>query len=336
MLDACQDTKIICLTPVKNEAWILDTFLSCASLWADQIIIADQMSTDGSREIAIKYPKVTLIDNACGSFNEPERQALLIDAARKINCDRRVLIALDADEILVGNVQGIVCDKFSQFDKGTVITFDWFNVQPDRHTCWKSNTKMPFGFIDDETKHCGATIHSTRVPDPGRSHHHPVTDIFVLHLQYIDWDRMRSKHRWYECFERINHQEKASIEIYRQYHHMYSFRNRLRRFNLRKEWLSLYNEMGIDALAFIKDPCYRWDTEILEMIKKYGADKFINLDIWDSPVFANSKEILKFANQGIAERLVWTLVRFYLKLTQLVYPNFFLQYVDRLIGKVYH
>ncbi|GAG56902.1 unnamed protein product, partial [marine sediment metagenome] len=47
--------KIICLTPVKNEAWILDNFIKCASLWADHIIIADQDSTDDARKIAKKY-----------------------------------------------------------------------------------------------------------------------------------------------------------------------------------------------------------------------------------------------------------------------------------------
>ena len=36
--------KIICLTPVKNEGWILERFLKCTSLWADYIIIADQSS----------------------------------------------------------------------------------------------------------------------------------------------------------------------------------------------------------------------------------------------------------------------------------------------------
>ena len=65
---------VICLTPVRNEALILDRFLKATSLWADHIIIADQMSTDGSREIAKKHPKVTLIDNLSETFNEPERQ----------------------------------------------------------------------------------------------------------------------------------------------------------------------------------------------------------------------------------------------------------------------
>lgn len=68
---------VICLTPIRNESWILDMFLKATSLWADHIILADQMSTDGSREIAKKNSKVILIDNNSETFNEPERQRLL-------------------------------------------------------------------------------------------------------------------------------------------------------------------------------------------------------------------------------------------------------------------
>ena len=73
---------VICLTPVKNEAWILERFLRCASLWADYIIIADQGSDDGSVEIATRFPKVILVENPSSIFNEPERQKLLLEAAR--------------------------------------------------------------------------------------------------------------------------------------------------------------------------------------------------------------------------------------------------------------
>ena len=34
--------KVICVTPVRNEAWIIEPFLRAAELWADHIILADQ------------------------------------------------------------------------------------------------------------------------------------------------------------------------------------------------------------------------------------------------------------------------------------------------------
>ena len=46
---------IICLTPVKNEDWIIEKFLRATSLWAEYIILADQNSTDRTVEIAEKF-----------------------------------------------------------------------------------------------------------------------------------------------------------------------------------------------------------------------------------------------------------------------------------------
>ena len=50
----------IAMTPVRNEAWVLHAFLKTTSTWADFIIIADQMSTDGSRDIYKQYEKVSV------------------------------------------------------------------------------------------------------------------------------------------------------------------------------------------------------------------------------------------------------------------------------------
>ena len=62
---------LICLTPVYNEAWILPAFLKATSLWADYIIIADQMSTDGSRDIYKDYDKVIMVDNPRKEMHQP-------------------------------------------------------------------------------------------------------------------------------------------------------------------------------------------------------------------------------------------------------------------------
>ena len=96
----------IVMTPVRNEAWVLHAFLRATSLWADYIIIADQMSTDGSRDIYPQYDKVVLIDNTNPNFNEAERQAMLVAKAREIAAGRDcILFGLDADEILQADWQ---------------------------------------------------------------------------------------------------------------------------------------------------------------------------------------------------------------------------------------
>ena len=98
--------KIICLTPVKNEAWIIEKFIMCASLWADYIILSDQSSEDGTREIAKKYPKVIIIENLYrGEYDEWKIRNILIKEARKIK-GKNIFIAVDADEVLTPNLFG--------------------------------------------------------------------------------------------------------------------------------------------------------------------------------------------------------------------------------------
>src|SRR5437660_66806 len=77
MEDDSQRATVICVTPVRNEEWILERFLLCASLWADYIIVADQGSDDDTPRIAASHPKVTLIENSSPAYDEAARQKLL-------------------------------------------------------------------------------------------------------------------------------------------------------------------------------------------------------------------------------------------------------------------
>ena len=54
--EAC---RRICVTPVRNEAWIIDRFLAAAKTWADHVIVADQQSSDGTLEQLAKLRRVS-------------------------------------------------------------------------------------------------------------------------------------------------------------------------------------------------------------------------------------------------------------------------------------
>lgn len=271
--------KIICLTPVKNEGWILDTFLRCASVWADHIIVADQMSTDASREIMARFEKAILVDNESPVFNEPERVQLLLREARKIT-GPKILIALDADEILAGDLDWLRSQEFLSTAPGTRITFDWVNVEPNCRRFWNPNPPMCWGFVDDGSPHSGARIHSGRVPEPEGSSVLHAKPLRILHLQYIDWERMKSKHRWYQCYERIQYPEKSPVAIYRMYHHMDSLAGRGME-PIAEESISAYAALGIDPFAHVKEEVYRWDREVATMVREHGFEAFRHVDVWD-------------------------------------------------------
>ncbi|BAN36204.1 hypothetical protein SCD_n02396 [Sulfuricella denitrificans skB26] len=272
--------KIICLTPVKNESWILEQFLMAASLWADHIIIADQFSDDDSREIAEKFPKVILIENPSTEFNEPERQKLLINAARKIE-GPRLLVTLDADEFLSANFRE---SKEWQFimhaPPGTVIRFKWINLKPGLKKYWSPDCYFPWGFMDDGSEHTGATIHSMRIPMPLNSMKVDLDEVKVLHFQYTDWERMASKQRWYQCWEILNQPERGALELFRQYHHMYEVKD-TDLLEVKNEWFDHYGENDIDLFSVKKDGVYWWDREVLKYFQRHGTEKFKKLNIWD-------------------------------------------------------
>jgi len=271
--------KIICVTPIKNEAWILDRFIQCASLWADHIIIADQNSTDGSQEIARQYPKVTLIENPSPVYDEGARQTLLLNAARQIPGDR-LIIALDADEMLTANwLTSSEWRQILQAPKGTVLYFQWVNVMPECASGWLCEDKLPLGFVDDDSDHSGQAIHSKRIPLPEKAPSIKLQDVRVLHYQYTDWDRMESKQRWYQCWERLNNPTKRPIQIYRQYRQMYGV-DPSEVQPLRPEWLAGYVEQGVDMTTVHPCAFYHWDRELLNFFSKYGVDRFRKLDVW--------------------------------------------------------
>lgn len=277
---------LICLTPVKNEAWILERFLAAASLWADHIVIADQGSVDGSRDIAQRFPKVTLIDNPSSAYDEGARQRLLIDAARTLPIrsggdGRRLFLALDADEFLSANwLESIEWRSLLDAVPGTILGFKMANVLPDLKTAWLPSGEHPLGFVDDGSIHTGSKVHSDRVPTPQNAPELVLRDIKVLHYQYVTWARMKSEQRWYQCWARVHRSHKDPITVYRQAHIMDAIPpDQIK--PLKAEWLEEYERQGIDLKRFEPEPYYHWDIETLALLVKHGAKTFRKLNIWD-------------------------------------------------------
>ena len=272
--------NIICLTPVRNEEWILDRFLKCASLWADRIIVSDQDSTDNTSGIAINYPKVKLIRNKFSDYNEWEIRKITYDEARKIE-GKRLLIALDADEVFTPEIfESNVWEKILSAQPGTVIKSKFVNLMPDLKHYWVGPIDLPWGFMDDGSLYNADKIHTNRMIYPENAKELILSDLKVMHFQYTDWERMESKHRWYQCWERINNQEKSQLEIYRSYHHMHSVKDEDIKV-MPDNWMQHYLNMNIDLKKINKTENYYWDKQVLDYIESFSAGFFSKIAIWD-------------------------------------------------------
>jgi hypothetical protein len=290
-LDSSQ-LSIICLTPVKNEEWILERFLKATSLWADHIIIADQQSTDNSREIARRFKKVILIENPGKEYHEYNRQQILLDKAREIP-GKKLLVALDADEFFTANIftspewQSVI-----NAEPGTMIRTSWVHILP---RFWEASEDTRFdhftGYMDngDELITQGA-IHNARLPIPQNGYQIFLNSIKLLHYSEVDSERNRSRRRWYMCWEMLD----GKLSPF-QINRTYSYHATEHPFPFPQDWIRKYGEEGIDMTSVWKssehyltpehhwklETNYWWDLEVLNMMKKHGTKKFSKLDIWD-------------------------------------------------------
>jgi hypothetical protein len=274
--------KIIVLTPVKNEAWILHRFLKVCSTFADHIIIADQYSTDGSLDIYAQYPKVIFIQNKNSDYSEKDRQILLINTARNLFGSNNILLAIDADEILAGNAMQTRDWKcMLEAKAGTILYFE-------KPTLYKStklairylNGGWPLGYVDDGSSHTPSFIHSTRIPTPEYASKLYLNEIKFLHYNLIRLDAQASKQRLYSVLENVKNTQSWRL------------RRRLYNSNLdfssegdlhepsKKEWFEKWEKQGIDMHTISKSKYYWYDYEVLKMFKKYGVRKFYWDDIW--------------------------------------------------------
>ena len=275
---------IICITPVRNEAWILERFLQCTSLWADHIVIVDHRSTDGSRAMARAHPKVTLVEYDQEAFDEPERRRLLIETARELPAEgRRLIVSIDADEMLSANYfRSPEWQTVLAAEPGTVVFAQWTNILPDLERAWiPPEYEADIGFMDDGSDFQTRMIHGDRLPRAQGGARLHLRDIKLLHYKFADMERAQSRLRWYQCWETIHNPEHSALGMYRLYHRS-TITPPEQVHPLQPAWLAHYEAQGIDMTSIQQEDTYYWDGLVLDLFEAYGTEPFEKLDIWNT------------------------------------------------------
>ena len=276
-----QSPKIVVITPVKNEAWILERFLSVTSQFADHIIIADQSSTDGSVAICKKFPKVILIENKSGQFNEAERQLLLIQTARELIPDRKIILALDADEILAANApQTLGWQTMLRAEPGTVLCFEKPDLYQTPNQCIRYTTPWPLGYVDDGMEHKPKKIHSIRIPMPDYAPRLHIHDVKVLHYGYIRSSGQTAKVRFYSVVETALKTRHVLLRRSGYAANIDWTKNGVAAPS-QPEWLAGWEMLGIDMRTIRCDYYYWYDFEVLKHFSQFGVRRFWLEDIWN-------------------------------------------------------
>ena len=317
------NTKVIVLTPVRNEAWILHRFLQATSLYADHIIVLDQFSDDGSQAICQQYPKVTLLHAENEQYDEAERQIRLIDKAREIAPnDQRLLLALDSDEIFAADaLQHPEWQQMLQAAPGSVFYFNKHDLfkSPAHYLDYQS--PWPLAFMDDGSPHQPKKIHSIRIPVPEGAQKVVLEHLNILHYSKVDLRRQRAKMRMYAAIQNVN-----SIGSTHSRRLRYSRHSDWIDGGIVKEtpdaWYQGYEAQGIDMRTIASDDYFWQDRKVIELMEEHGSRRFWKEDIWETDWqttarhFGRSK--LQIQSPHILNRFYWDfqswLYRVYLSL----------------------
>lgn len=320
---------LIVMTPVRNEAWVLRAFLEATSLWADHIIIADQMSTDGSREIAKEYPKVILIDNNRPEMHMAATRRLLFEEAKKIEGEK-ILFALDADEFLSGDF---------------VHTEDWRKIlesKPDDSFCWRwmnlkgGNPQLYFAGphfywavhespVLWEGEFPDNFIHEWRLPwspNADGSHSFNLDDFYSIHLARVHQNRQKNKERFYQVSTLGQNPKKSSVSLYRQYH----TEEDLQVLQVPFDAYKFYESKGLDIWQYVDlhDEGAYYTSEILRYFERDGIGKYAMLDIWD-------KDWMKRNGVTDPRTKLHKLFQYYLKKTTPISNHFIVRVFDKVL-----
>lgn len=282
--------KIIVVMPVKNEEWILEKSLAAASLVADHIIVADQNSVDKTQEICQRFTKVIYIENPSEKFNEEERRKILLTKAREFD-GNNLIFALDADEILSADIleKNVLEDFFNSMKPGMSAQLQWIMLwkdplryRYDNSAEWSNNWKHFVYFDDRKMSFDDVKIHSSRAPKEAILNSMRFNKFRVLHYQFVDWNRMLSKNRFYEATEKTLFPEKLAAAIAPKYKWFLREPGGGAVINdVPPQWIKPYFDKGIDLKNFSKEDFHWYDVEVLKFFRKYGLSYFKWLDIWD-------------------------------------------------------
>lgn len=255
------------MCPVKDEAWILEIFLRHHAALFDEIIIADQMSTDGSREIASRFPNVLIIDNTSVQFDEPHMRQIMLEEARRRHGLGNLLFALDADELLIAE-SGLerTLNLLLRHPQGVRFSIKRRNYLPNLDDYWEVEGGV-VAFLDDGSNFpAGGRIHAPRVPELKGQSVLGIYGSFQAHLQFVDWLRMESKHSWYRRWELVE-LKRPLAAVWRRYSHMYSIPES----SVFRGGLPDSIRRALGEASGLWPEGYRWDNESRQMELKMSG-----------------------------------------------------------------
>jgi hypothetical protein len=232
----------------------------------------------------------------------------LLDLARNFDGHNFILVP-DADEIFTANILAPeTLGELTDVKPGTGVAMQfihlWRSPRFWRHDAsnWGPGFWQPRGFRDDRRLQYPPLAHpldhNSSIPACRVMRRHEI--VKVMHFQFVLFERMRAKQRWYRATEAYESGAGQADRINQDYIVTRDERRAVLE-PVRPEWTAGWQERGVDLENFAEEPLYWYDVEVLRYFKEKGPGYFAAVDLWD--VDWEQKRLLAKAqgHEGIPE-----------------------------------
>jgi hypothetical protein len=286
--------KLIGLMLVRNEAWVLGMSARAALRWVDSLLIFMDRCTDNTDRIVRDLVREYGPNRIAFQHTEQNEHWQEMDLRQQMLVDGRGMggthfAMIDADEAVTHNQLANARAYTESLQPGQVLDMPMIcphrglEKYRDDHTEW-SRSQLSVSFCDAPflawKSRNGYQFHQ-RCPQGSGEHVNPLhrekSKGGAFHFQWVSWDRLISKHRWYALNERIRWPEKRSIEEINRIYSMSSDELGIRTRAIPKDWIGDYE------MHYIYPDHKPWyDTESKRMINTAapGSLQGLNLFGW--------------------------------------------------------
>lgn len=283
--------KLVGLTTVRNEEWVLGLSLRAALQFVDEMVVLDHASTDGTpalvARIAAEYPgRVRCLRESDPVWREVAWRQRLLEEGRAAGATH--LCMIDADEVLSGNLLPTIRERFAALAPGETLSLPWLalwrslDAYRDEASCVARKVMM-LGFRDAPGLHYAPTVedfdfHTRRVRGSGADRRlEDLAEGGVLHLAAVHWRRFQARTVWYQMIETVRFPwRRSAAERQALYAERYLDESEIRLLPVPPAWwrpyLSWRGAVDADGAAWFEQECRR-------MWHEHGAERFSGLRI---------------------------------------------------------
>jgi hypothetical protein len=285
--------KIVSLTPLRNEDWIVGFSLRALLRWVDAAVVLLHACTDETEHIVAEtkreFPdRLTVLHETNDRWDEMAHRQRLLDNARILGATH--IAMFDADEVLTGNLLPSIRQHVEALAPREMLTLPGYNLRRgiDRYHAngvWGERWFSAVFGDDPSLRWDGDQFHH-RAPIGDLQERHSVTHGAggILHFWGASERRLLARHALYKVVETLRWPSKSREEIDQYYNQSVVGRPWMDESPAQwtfapvpDDWLSPYR----DLLPFLHLDREPWQEEQVRLlVAQYGRERFDGLDLF--------------------------------------------------------